>query len=303
MTERVEVGEPTPIVWVTGAGGLIGSYIMALAPRVAADWQVEGITRARLDLADHAAVARVWRQAPPSIVIHCAAMSKAAACEADPAAARTINVEATANLAELARDIPFIFLSTDHVFDGRKGAYVESDPVNPLTWYGRTKADAERRVGANPRHTIVRTSLNAGLSSTGDRSFLEETVSLWKARKPARLFVDEFRSPIPASVTARALWELARRNEPGVYHLAGRDRLSRWEIGHLLAAQYPELAPTCVAGSLQDYQGPPRAPDLSMDCTKLQARLSFQLPGFQEWLAARSRNGRDAMWTDPSDER
>ncbi len=297
------MGEPKPIVWVTGAGGLIGSYVVAVAPLVAMAWHVEGITRARLDLTDHAAVAQAWRQIPPSVVIHCAAMSKATACEADPAGARAVNVEATAHLAELARDIPFIFLSTDHVFDGRQGAYVESDPVNPLTVYGRTKADAEQMVGANPRHTIVRTSLNAGLSPTGDRSFLEETVSLWKSGKPARLFVDEFRSPIPASVTARALWELARRNEPGLYHLAGRDRLSRWEIGRLLAAQYPELEPTCVAGSLRDYEGPPRAPDLTMDCRKLQARLSFRLPRFQDWLAAHPRNGRDAVWLDPSDER
>lgn len=296
MTERAEVGEPKPIVWVTGAGGLIGSYVVALAPRVAAGWQVEGITREHLDLTDRAAVARAWRHAPPSAVIHCAAMSKATACEADPDGARTINVEATAQLAELARDIPFVFLSTDHVFNGRKGAYVESDPVNPLTVYGRTKADAERRVGANPCHTIVRTSLNAGLSPTGDRSFLEETVALWRSGKSARLFVDEFRSPIPASVTARALWELVRRNEPGLYHLAGRDRLSRWEIGHLLAAQYPELAPTCVAGSLQDYQGPPRAPDLSLDCTALQAKLSFRLPGFGDWLSAHPRRGSDEVW-------
>lgn len=225
-------------------------------------------------------------------------MSKAAQCEADPNRARAVNVEATAHLAHLAANIPLIFLSTDNVFDGRKGWYRETDPVSPLTMYGRTKVEAEKAVLANPLHTVLRTSLNAGLSPSGDRSFLEETVTAWKSGTPLRLFTDELRCPIPASVTARAIWDLVGKSASGLYHVAGAERLSRWEIGQLLAALYPELTPRCTAGSLRDYAGPARAPDLSLDCSKVGALLSFPLPGFRSWLGSHPPPEVDNIW-DP----
>lgn len=284
------------VVWVTGAGGLLGNYLVASARRYAPGRRVIGLTRSEMDLTDFATVERRWRQAPPDLVIHCAAISKTAACEADPARARAVNVEATAHLAQLAAGGGFIFFSTDHVFDGSRGWYRESDPVSPLTVYGQSKAEAERLVLTNPSHTVIRTSLNAGLSPTGDRSFLEETLNAWKRGAALRLFTDEFRCPIPASVTARAIWELAAQRVSGLFHLAGAERLSRWEIGELLAGEYPELRPHSVAGSLRDYNGPPRAPDLSLDCTAIQAKLPFPLPGFRSWLAAHPCRGRDDVW-------
>jgi len=60
-----------------------------------------------------------------------------------------------------------------------------------------------------------------------------------------KLFSDEFRSPIPASDTARAVWELVKLNKPGLYHLAGSERLSRWEIGRLLARRWEGMNPKC----------------------------------------------------------
>jgi dTDP-4-dehydrorhamnose reductase len=274
-----------PVAWVTGAGGLIGSHLVRAAPAAAPEWEVVGLTRDHLDLADAAAVEALFHRQPPQLVIHCAALSRATACQADPALARRLNVDVTARLAALAADIPFVFFSTDLVFDGRKGHYRETDPPNPLTVYAGTKLDAEQVVLANPRHTVLRTSLNGGVSLTGDRGFNEELRRTWQAGRAARLFRDEFRCPIAASVTAQAVWALIARNQPGLYHLAGRERLSRLLIGEWLAARWPELHPRLEAASLRDYAGPPRAPDTSLDCAKLQALLPFPLPGFSQWLA------------------
>ena len=273
-------------VWVTGAGGLIGSQLVRLAPQFAADWPVRGLVRSELDLTDFAAVRLAFQQEHPQLVIHCAALSKSPACQADPALARLLNVEVTCCLAELAADIPFIFFSTDLVFDGRQGNYDEDAAVNPLSVYAETKVAAEQIVRTNPRHTIIRTSLNGGTSPTGDRGFNEETRRAWQAGRTLNLFTDEFRSPIAAVVTARAIWELAALNRPGIYHLAGRERLSRWQIGQLLAARWPQLNPRLQPGSLKDYQGAPRPPDTSLNSAKLQRLLSFPLPGLTEWLQA-----------------
>ena len=225
------------------------------------------------------------RQAP-QLVIHCAALSRSPACEANPALARQLNVDVTALLAELAADIPLLFLSSDLVFDGRKGNYDETAPGNPLGVYAETKAAAEQIILANPRHTVVRTSLNGGISPTRDRGFNEQMRLAWQAGQRMKLFTDEFRSPIPAEVTARAIWELAAPSRPGLYHVAGSERLSRWEIGQLLAARWPQLKPRIEPGSLREYSGAPRAPDTSLNCAKAQKLLSFPLPGLTEWLAA-----------------
>jgi dTDP-4-dehydrorhamnose reductase len=272
--------------WITGAGGLIGHHIVQAARQEAPDWHVIGLTRPQLDLTDFPAVRRAFAEHRPGLVVHCAALSKTPLCQENPALARTLNVEVTARLAELAADIPFIFFSSDLVFDGLEGNYDENSRPNPLNVYAETKLASEQLVLRHPRPIVLRTSLNGGSSPTGDRGFNEEMRRAWQAGKTLRLFTDEFRCPIAAAVTARVVWSLVRENRIGLYHLAGAERLSRWQIGVLLAARWPQLQPRLEAGSLRDYHGPPRSPDTTLNCAKLQALLPFRLPGLTHWLEA-----------------
>jgi dTDP-4-dehydrorhamnose reductase len=271
-------------IWITGAGGLIGSHLCAAAALWAPHSQLFACTRQQLDLSDFAAVRRAFREQRPGLVIHCAALSRSTVCQEQPALARRLNVELTAHLAELAAEIPLVLLSTDLVFDGRKGSYVESDAPNPLGVYAETKLAAEQLILANPRHTVIRTSLTGGRSPAGDRGFNEVLRQAWRAGRAVTLFTDEFRTPIPAPVTARAMWALLAQDTAGLFHLAGAERLSRWQMGQLVAARCPELSPRIEAASLQSYQGAPRPPDTSLDCRKIQRFLSFPLPGLAQWL-------------------
>jgi dTDP-4-dehydrorhamnose reductase len=269
-----------PIAWVTGAGGLIGNAIVLAAGN--SNWQVRPITRADLDLLDFKSVENLFAKEGPALIIHCAAVSRDRDCEASPTLAHEVNVKATEHLAALAENSQFIFFSTDLVFDGTRGNYSENDPVNPLALYAQTKAQAEEIILKNPRHTIVRTSLTTGRSPTGNRSFTEDMARAWKEGKALNLFVDEFRCPIPATATARAIWELATSREGGIFHLAGSDRLSRYEIGLLIAAQHPELNPKIIPSSRKDYKGPSRPADTSLNCSKIQKLLSFPLPSLRD---------------------
>lgn len=272
---------PSRVCWVTGAGGLIG-HALVTSSYIPAGWRPRPLVRADLDITDFTAVERAfWRESPDAI-LHCAALSKSPACQAQPQQARRINVEATRHLVALATEIPFFLFSTDLVFDGQLGQYVESDPVNPLSIYAETKVEAERLVLGNSRHTVLRTSLNHGTSPTGDRAFNEEMLNSWQAGKTSRLFIDEFRSPIPATVTARATWELLSQGAMGLLHLAGSERLSRFEIGEHLARQHPELPHRLESASLHEYVGAPRAPDTSLNSTLAQRQLSFRLPRYRE---------------------
>jgi dTDP-4-dehydrorhamnose reductase len=264
---------------------LIGNYLVQTAPRFAPHRRVVALTRDQLDLTDFAAVRRAFADQKPPLIIHCAAMSKPPACQENPRLARLTNVDVTRQLAELAADIPLVFFSSDLVFDGRQGNYVETDAVNPITVYAETKVAAEEVVRRHPRHLILRAALNAGRSPAGNSAFNEQMVSAWREGRALNLFTDEYRCPMPAVVTARAVWELVAKEATGTFHLGGAEKLSRYEIGQLLAARHSGLNPRMVPGSLTAYQGAPRAPDVSLNSARAQAGLSFSLPKFSEWLA------------------
>jgi len=274
-------------MYITGANGLIGNYLVQTAPQFAPRWRVRALTRADFDLLDFKAVAREFAKDQPQLVIHCAAISAVGEAQNNPALTRRVNVEATKHLAELAAEIPFIFFSSDLVFDGRKGNYTETDATNPLSVYGETKLAAEEIVLANPRHLVVRTSINGGVSLSGNRAFNEHLRrSMQTAGQGMTLFTDEFRCPIPAVETARAVWEMVQKKCTGIYHVAGAEKMSRLQIGELLLKRWPEVTAQIKSGSAKDFPGPPRALDTSLDVSKAQKILSVPLPGLSQWLAA-----------------
>ena len=276
-----------PLAWITGANGLIGNYLVQAAPKYAPHRRLRALTRADFDLLDFAAVEREFARDRPQLVIQCAAITTIAEAHQNPNLARRVNVETTRFLAGLAAEIPFIFFSTDLVFDGRKGDYTETDAPNPLHLYGETKLAAEAAVLKNPRHLVIRTSINGGVSQAGNRAFNEQLRRSFQQAGPGMtLFRDEFRCPIPAVETARAVWDLAGKNCAGLYHVAGAAKLSRLELGALLVKRWPEVTATIKSGAARDFPGPARALDTSLDISKAQKILSTPLPGLGEWLAA-----------------
>ena len=284
-----------PRAIITGAAGLIGQYLVKTASRWAPGWDVQGLSRAELELTEKSNLDARIHALKPDLLIHCAALSRTKACEQDPEQAHRINVKVTAHLAQLSQDIPFIFLSSGEVFDGKTGWYGETDEPNPINVYGESKLEAERVVLQNPRHTVVRIVVTAGTSENGDRSFVEDMCRTATVGKDVTLYADEFRCPLPAGVIARVVWELVDRKQPGLYHLGGSERLSRWEIGETLLPWCPELKGRLVKGSARNHVGSLRPADLSLRCDKIQSLLSFRIPGFREWLAGRSCRGED-LW-------
>jgi len=274
------------IAWVTGANGLIGNYLLQTASQFAPQWRVRAVTRDQFDLTDFDSVRREFQKDKPAAIIHCAAISTIAETQKNPGLARKVNVDATMLLAGLAADAAFVLFSTDLVFDGKRGNYLETDAINPTTLYSETKAAAEQAVLRNSQHVVVRTSINCGVSKSGTRGFDEQLRSMLQKNEKMALFVDEFRCPIFAGETARAAWELAGKKCAGIYHVAGAKRLSRWETGQLLVQRWPELKSRIEPGSIKDFSGPPRVPDVSLDISKVQRVLSKPIVGLDEWMAA-----------------
>jgi dTDP-4-dehydrorhamnose reductase len=274
------------LAWITGANGMIGNYLVKTAPRYGSQWEVRSLTRAQFDLLDFKSVESEFKKDRPELIIHAAAISTIAEAQKNPALANKVNVEATKFLAELAAEIQFVFFSTDIVFDGRKGNYNEADAPNPLHAYGESKVVAEQIVLKNPKHLVVRTSLNGGISMAGNRGFNEQFRHALQTGQGMKLFTDEYRCPIFAGETARAVWELAGKNCAGIFHVAGAEKLSRFQIGQLLLKRWPDVKGKIEPGSAKDFPGPPRTLDASLNISKIQGVLSHPLPGFAKWLAA-----------------
>ena len=138
------------VCWITGAAGLLGAHLLSTASRCVPNWRVTGLTRSLVDLEDFSAVGQLFARQDPDLIIHCAALSRSPACQENPALARRLNIDVTRHLAELAERIPFIFFSSDLVFDGRQGNYDESGAPHPLSVYADTKVAAEKIVAETP---------------------------------------------------------------------------------------------------------------------------------------------------------
>jgi dTDP-4-dehydrorhamnose reductase len=265
---------------VTGATGLLGGHLVpALA---AAGWEVfpfGGPTREGdrgIDLGDRATVESTLARIEPAVVIHTAALAAAADCVADPARARRVNVEATANLARGVRAIDgrLVHLSTDLVFDGERAPYTEGAPPAPVSIYGATKAEAEPAALTAADAVVVRTSLLFGPTRTARRGFFDAQIQAIEEGRPIVLFEDEWRTPLSLGAAADALVAIAASDLKGTIHLGGPERMSRWEMGDRLARHLGRSSSGIARGVRAAVTGgEPRPRDVSLDATAFRDRF------------------------------
>jgi len=261
---------------VTGASGFLGWHLCRMA---ASEWSVYGIgcrhrvavdgaTPVMGDLTDSDFLSALFDRIHPKAVIHAAAASNLALCERRPDETRRINVTATESLAgQCARwKVPFVFTSTDLVFDGTVPPYAEDDAVSPISAYGRQKAEAEQRVMACwPDALICRLPLTIGLSGGFRGTFSLELLKALEAGTSMNLFVDEFRTPVDGQSAAAGILTLLGKST-GVLHLGGRHRISRYDMGRRLAAvmqcRDTHIRPVAIK---EVAAAAPRPPDVSLD--------------------------------------
>jgi dTDP-4-dehydrorhamnose reductase len=180
-----------------------------------------------------------------------------------------VNVDGSEAVARAARGQRLVHVSTDLVFSGERGLYRENDAPAPVNSYGRSKAEAERRVAAgHPEATIVRTSLIYGGDEPGPQERL--------ARENRRFFVDELRSPVQVGDLAEAILELLALDVPGPLHVAGADDVSRFDFAVLLGADPAQLEPV--------HTTPDRAPNVTLDSARARSLLTTPLRGVREVL-------------------
>ncbi len=195
----------------------------------------------------------------PDALVNCAAISSPDRVDQDPDLASLINVESARRLAEVSSHLGarHIHLSTDMVFDGTSSPYRSTDPTNPLSEYGRQKLEAEKQVlqVAEQNLLVLRITLLNGNSPRADRSPHERILSaLAKGQTPC-LFTDEYRQTSSAENVAQLIVELIERpNLNGLFHWAGSEVVSRYELGIKILERFgfkeERIKPSTLAESI-----------------------------------------------------
>ena len=197
----------------------------------------------RLDVTGKSYVSKLMRDIRPDLVIDTHALSNVDYCELHPEDAWKINVEGTKNVAESCKvnGCKYIFISTDYVYDGYKTtAYSEKDKPHPINYYGRTQLIAEKVIEAlDIDYTIARTSVLFGASDSFDKlPFPSWVIQQLKLKNKIKVVIDQYSNPTLVDSLGEFLISLYEKNRFGVFNITGKDNISRFEFGKMLAKEF-----------------------------------------------------------------
>ena len=285
-------------VLITGAGGFVAGNIIARAGEgvtfhglevMPAGLDRNNLTWHALDLRDADALGEIFSTVEPDVVIHTAALSDIDYCQAHQEDAEQVNVGITRTLVDLcaAAGVRLIYFSSDSVFDGRKGEYVEEDPPEPLHFYGRTKVQGERIVQQGcDDWVIIRPSLIVGLPVLeAGNSFLWRMVKELKLGRTVAFPKQEIRSPLDVITLSRAVLELAGNNYRGILHISGNDRMNRFDMAQRIVGKLGYPADSVVDKKPLVSSGrAPRPRDVSLNNARAKTVLATPMLDFDQAL-------------------
>jgi dTDP-4-dehydrorhamnose reductase len=278
-----------------GGTGQVGEAFRAL-PLPPAVYLVAP-SRTELDLQDGRAIARIVAAEPWGAVINAAAYTEVDQAEREAPLAHAINAEGPAEVAAKTgrAGIPLIHLSTDYVFDGRKGApYVEDDAPAPLNVYGRSKLAGEHAVRAgNPWHVIIRTSW---VYSPYRKNFVRTILRLASERERLTIVADQRGCPTAAYDIAQACRDIALRCASGpelapygTYHFSGAGEATWFEFAQSIVALVADRLgrhPLVLPITTSDYPTTAVRPaDTRLDCTAIAQAFGITPRPWRQALA------------------
>ncbi|MDQ3001354.1 MAG: NAD(P)-dependent oxidoreductase [Fibrobacterota bacterium] len=211
----------------------------------------------------------------PDWIFNAAAITDVDLCERQPALAGLINRDTVGWMA--ASGIPVVHLSSDYVFDGEAGPYLEDAPTGPLSVYGSTKLESEALVlSKSDRSVVARTMTLWGRGKGAKTSFVDFVSNSLREGKTIRIVTDQFGNPTLAEDLALSLWKLVTGGHGGVYHVVGSEWNSRFQWAEAIADHYgldKSLIEPCLTSDLKQAARRPLKSGLRTD--KLRAATGF----------------------------
>lgn len=220
-------------ILVTGAAGLLGSKVVAAAAHhevFAACNSSEpdaACEKIKMDVRNPGAVNDAFEKTRPDVVVHAAALTDVDYCETHPSEARDVNALGTKHVSEAcaAAGAKMIYVSTDYVFDGKKGDYIETDAPNPLSHYAKTKFEGEGYAQQLGEWAIARTSVVYGAHRA--QNFATWVIKKLGNNERIRVVTDQYSCPTLADNCAEGILAIIDKRADGIFHVAGSECLSR----------------------------------------------------------------------------
>ncbi len=282
-------------ILITGASGLLGINLAMEAKR---EHEVVGVDRGKLksapfqvlkaDILKTDEIDSILEATNPDWLINCAALANLEMCEADPVQARNLNTDLPGEVATACakRNIRFIHISTDSVFDGTKeGIYSEEDQPSPPGVYSQTKLDGERAVEqVDPRAIIARVNFY-GWSLGAKRSLGEFFVNNLSEGKNVNGFTDVVFCPMWVNHLSCTLVEMLEKNLSGLYHVVGAQAMSKYQFGVEIARRFG-LRESLISEQSVERSSltAPRSHNLWLSVHKLSTDLGHEIPSFSTGL-------------------
>lgn len=289
-------------ILITGANGLLGQKIVKQLQKRKIMYLATSNGENRntdcpadryqtMDICKKEEVQHVVTEFCPTHIIHTAAMTNVDTCELEPEKCYQINVEGTENVFQAAQSINahFQLLSTDFVFDGKKGNYKEEDTVGPMSVYAKSKVDAEEVVLKSnyQNFSIVRTIIVYGTAINLSRSnlFLWAKSALSKG-EPMNIVDDQYRAPTWADDLAWGCIRICELNEKGIFHLSGPETFSIYEIIKKVAEFYGYDTKNINQISSSTLNQAAKRPAITgFDLTKAKNKLNYNPKTIEETLS------------------
>ncbi len=229
----------------------------------------------------------ILNEVKPNLVVNCAAITEVEKCEKEKANAKLVNSELPEIIASICnlRNIKFVHISTDHLFDGKKSFYRENNPICPLNIYGMTKGQAEEKVlNKNPESLVIRTNF-FGWGTSYRNSFSDWIIKSLRESKSIKLFSDVYFTPIYIKELVNIIHILLNKKKYGIYNIVSNERISKFNFGIKIAKifGYPiSLIRPISIDELNFLVSRPK--DMSLSTKKISNDLNLQLKSIEDQL-------------------
>ena len=292
-------------ILVTGGSGLLGSaisfylkdYFKVTATYTAHPFKLNGCDTIFMDITDEKSTAAEIKKIKPDAIIHTAALVGVDVCEKDPTLAHRLHVEGTRNVVNAAKHAKIIYISTDYVFDGRKGMYKETDEPHPINYYGRTKLEGESIVNSE-KNAIIRTSLFGWSIVKDKKNFATWILNEMADNRRVNMFADQYKSIILVNDLAIVLKEIVERNITGILNVAYEDRFNKYDFAMKLADVFGLDKRLIQKVRRADVPGHEKMPlDVSLDISKAKKLLRTKIPSLHQGFV-RLKKLRDESYLD-----
>lgn len=280
-------------ILITGAMGMLGSNLSFMYSKenevFATGIKLPSIPNCQildLDITNKEDL-KLIKKIKPDLVIHCAAITNVDFCEKNPEIAEKINAVGTKNVAEAVKEAKsfLIHISTDAVFDGEKGDYVEEDILNPINIYGKTKMIAENFVQEiNGDYSIIRTNIY-GWNKQNKMSIAEWMLNKLEKKEKIPAFRDIIFSPLLVNNLGEAILDLYRVKYRGILHVAGIESCSKLEFAYKIAKVFNLDSSLIESTTIEDMKlKAKRAKNMSLNVAKAKNKLNIKLLNIEKGL-------------------